>query len=140
MLQDSASLPDQYQTFDDANPFPRECPPADYKENSLDSPEDPKLYDDESDGLGKVPSIIQMEDERMKRRFGAVAGSSVARPRGQYRSVASSGGGAQRAGIDLQPETAGETAAIPSDESEEEEIGVPDVFLTGAGELPYVKV
>ena len=129
----------QYQTFDDANPFPRECPPADYKENSLDSPEDPKLYDDESDGLRKVPSTIQMEDERMKRRFGAVAGSP-ARPRGQYQSAASSGRGAQRSGVDLQPEIAGETAAALSDESEEEEIGVPDVFVTSAGELPYVKV
>ena len=135
MLRDSASLPGQYQTFDDANPFPRECPHADYKENSLDSPEDPKLYDDESDGFGKAPSTIQMEDERMKRRF-----SSLARLRGQYRSAASSGRGVKRAGVDLQPETAGETATAPSDESEEDEIGVPDVFFTSAGELPSVKV
>lgn len=38
-------LPPQYASFDDANPFPKECPKTDLTEFGMDAAEDPALYD-----------------------------------------------------------------------------------------------
>lgn len=38
-------LPPQYVNFDEANPFPEGCPPADMEDDGVDAPEDPTLYD-----------------------------------------------------------------------------------------------
>jgi len=38
-------LPPQYVNFDEANPFPDACPPADEGEDGLDASDDPTLYD-----------------------------------------------------------------------------------------------
>ena len=39
-------LPPQYSTFDEANPFPSDCPSPDFGPGGMDSAEDPALYDD----------------------------------------------------------------------------------------------
>jgi hypothetical protein len=38
-------LPPQYTTFDDANPYPKECPKSDVGEAGMDASENPSLYD-----------------------------------------------------------------------------------------------
>lgn len=38
-------LPPQYVTFDEAEPFPEDCPPPDTDEDGIDSSDDPALYD-----------------------------------------------------------------------------------------------
>lgn len=39
-------LPPQYASFDEANPFPVECPESDRGPAGMDAAEDPALYDD----------------------------------------------------------------------------------------------
>ncbi|CAJ1365936.1 unnamed protein product [Effrenium voratum] len=51
----------QYQTFDDANPFPRDCPPADFSQSGLDSPEDPQMFD--AVPLAESQSAVEEEAE-----------------------------------------------------------------------------
>ena len=134
----------EYQSFDDANPFPRECPPADYSENSVDRPEDPRLYDDMGSNAG-MPSAIQQEAARVH----SVASPSAARARGWRgpqtgrRSLAGSGRGGSRAGYVLQPGSMGPGAGVMDVEEEEEEdatFQATDQLSDGAGELPVVKV
>lgn len=52
-------LPPQYSSFDEANPFPSECPKNDPGPTGMDSAEDPALYDDgaplQSPILGDTP-------------------------------------------------------------------------------------
>ena len=38
-------LPPQYISFDEANPYPRECPRTDWNVSGLDASEDSALYD-----------------------------------------------------------------------------------------------
>ena len=131
----------EYQSFDDANPFPRECPPADYSENSVDRPEDPRLYDDMGSNAG-LPSAIQQEAAHVH----SLASPSAARARGWRgqktgrRSLADSG---SRAGYVLQPGNMGPGAGVIDVEEEEEEEDAPFQATdqpSGAGELPVVKV
>lgn len=39
-------LPPQYSSFDEANPFPSDCPVPDHGPGGMDSAEDPASYDD----------------------------------------------------------------------------------------------
>ena len=39
-------LPPQYATFDEANPYPKECPKTDLSDLGLDAAEDPALYEE----------------------------------------------------------------------------------------------
>ncbi|CAE7744911.1 unnamed protein product [Symbiodinium sp. CCMP2592] len=142
----------QYQSFDDANPFPRECPPADYSDNSLDGPENPRLYDDNAAGTRQ--SVLGQEQEILLR--GSATAASLSNGVGGQPSMASRGGFRKpvRSGA-LVPERQDDGAGLSADtadleevESEEVEQGLEDSSdgsaagapSSHAGELPVVKV
>ncbi|CAE7667748.1 unnamed protein product [Symbiodinium necroappetens] len=137
----------QYQSFDDANPFPRECPPADYSDNSLDGPENPRLYDDNAAAIRQ--SVLGQEQE-------ILLGTALSTGVGGQPTMASHGGLRKplRSGA-LVPERQGEGAGLSADTADVEEVDMEEVeqgleessegAVAGApsshaGELPVVKV
>ena len=122
--------PPQYQSFDDANPFPRECPPPDYSDNGLDKPDDPALYEYKT---GEPRSIIS--DVQQKSQLGARAGVNALAKRPLNGATANTARSAEVA--------AGMTEEVAESNVGEEEgvsvdgAGEGDVV---AGELPPVKV
>ena len=141
----------QYQSFDDANPFPRECPPADYSDDSLDGPENPRLYDDNAAGARQ--SVLGQEQEILLR---ASATAALANGVGGQPPMASRDGFRKppRSGA-LVPERRDDGAGLSADtadleegDTEEVEQGLeksndgsaPGAPSSHAGELPVVKV
>merc|ERR1719188_619138 len=55
-------LPPQYANFDEANPFPKECPKSDTSEFGLDAAESPALFD----AVSAPPSAILREAAAVK--------------------------------------------------------------------------
>ncbi|CAE7379772.1 unnamed protein product [Symbiodinium sp. KB8] len=141
----------QYQSFDDANPFPRECPPADYSDNSLDGPENPRLYDDNAAATRQ--SVLGQEQEIL---LGSSTATALSTGVGGQPTMASHGGLRKplRSGA-LVPERQGEGAGLSADTADVEEVDMEEVeqgleessegAVAGApsshaGELPVVKV
>ncbi|CAE7445706.1 unnamed protein product, partial [Symbiodinium microadriaticum] len=150
LAQNVWRAPPQYQSFDDANPFPRECPPADYSDNSLDGPEDPRLYDDNAAGTRQ--SVLGHEQEILRSGSAAAAlsggagGQPTMASRNGFRKPPGSGAivaGRQDDGAGLSADTTdAEEVDMQEVESGLEESG--DGAAAGpsshAGELPVVKV
>ena len=130
----------QYQSFDDANPFPRECPPADFSQDSIDGPEDPRLYDGTSDAAAQRSAIQQERDLLESKGSGVV---SLPGLRGQRAAKQSRGraseGQAMRNNNGLEDDARG-TGLAGLEEDEESEFEVTSPPGSRAGELPAVKV
>ena len=129
----------QYQSFDDANPFPRECPPADFSQDSIDGPEDPRLYDGTSDAATQ-PSTIQQERDLLERKSSGLV--SPPGLRGQRARLSSTGRGRSqeaRNDNDLEPDASG-TGVAGFEEDEENDFERTSLPESSAGELPAVKV
>merc|ERR1712190_639973 len=65
------NLPPQYKNYDEANPFPKQCPKSDTSAFGLDSAQDPALYD----APAKTPSPILDKAATIARKGTALKGA-----------------------------------------------------------------